>query len=160
QTGHWTRRGAFTIIFLGMTAGLQMSDMGVQAISLSAIQTSFAVSDAALGTLQGLAGVLVGSALAIPLARFADRISRKRLLLCLTQASTLMMVLSALAPTFPLFFIGRSAAGITEFAMVHIVYSKIPDIAPKRHRVAANLSFAALRAIGASGGFYFDGPLI
>lgn len=160
QSGHWTRRGAFTIIFLGMTAGLQMSDMGVQAISLSAIQTSFAVSDAALGTLQGLAGVLVGSALAIPLARFADRFSRKRLLLCLILASTLMMVLSALAPTFPLFFIGRSAAGITEFAMVPLVYSMIPDIAPERHRVAANLSFAALMAIGASGGFYFAGPLI
>src|SRR5690606_6346742 len=134
--------------------------MGLQAISLSAIQKSFGVSDAALAALQGLAGVLVGSALAVPLARFADRFSRKRVLLYLILASTAMMVLSALAPNFPLFFIGRSAAGITEFAMVPLVYSMIPDLAPERHRVLANLSFAALVSAGASGGFYFSGALL
>lgn len=146
--------------FLGIVAGVQMSDMGLQAISLSAIQKTFEVSDATLGALQGLAGVLVGSALAIPLARFADRYSRKGVLLCLIVASTAMMVLSAIAPNFPLFFIGRSAAGITEFAMVPLVYSMIPDLAPERHRVIANLSFAALMAAGASGGFFFAGSLL
>ncbi|MFT3757960.1 MFS transporter [Thauera sp.] len=156
----WTLRALFTVAFLGITAGVQMSDMGLQAISLSAIQKSFGISDAMLGALQGLAGVLVGSALAIPLARFADRFSRKRVLLCLILASTAMMVLSALAPSFPLFFIGRSAAGITEFAMVPLVYSMIPDLAPERHRVLANLSFAALMALGASGGFYFGGAIL
>ena len=114
----WTAQALLTVVFLGLTAGVQMSDYGLQAVSLSAIQKSFAISDASLGALQGLAGVLVGSALAIPLARFADRFSRKRVLLCLILASTAMMVLSALAPNFPLFFLGRSAAGITEFAMV------------------------------------------
>lgn len=156
----WTLQGLFTVAFLGITAGVQMSDMGLQAISLSAIQQTFDVSDATLGALQGLAGVLVGSALAIPLARFADRFSRKRVLLCLIVASTAMMILSALAPNFPLFFIGRSAVGITEFAMVPLVYSMIPDLAPERHRVLANLSFAALMAAGASGGFYFAGSLL
>jgi len=157
---NWSLRGLFTVAFLGITAGVQMSDMGLQAISLSAIQKTFGVSDAALGALQGLAGVLVGSALAVPLARFADRFSRKRVLLWLIVASTAMMVLSAVAPNFPLFFIGRSAAGITEFAMVPLVYSMIPDLAPERHRVLANLSFAALMAAGASGGFYFAGTLL
>lgn len=149
-----------TVVFLGVTAGVQMSDMGLQAISLSAIQQTFGVGDAAAGALQGLAGVFVGSALAVPLARFADRYSRKRVLLCLILASTAMMVLSALAPNFPLFFLGRSAAGITEFAMVPLVYSMIPDLVPERHRVAANLLFAALVAAGASGGFYFAGALL
>ncbi|MGE4323844.1 MAG: MFS transporter [Sphingobium sp.] len=156
----WTPAAVFTVACLGVTAGVQMSDMGLQALSLSAIQKSFAISDAALGALQGLAGVLVGSFVAIPLARFADRFSRKIVLLCLIAASTAMMVLSALAPNFPLFFIGRSAAGITEFAMIPLVYSMIPDLAPDRHRVAANLSFAALMAAGASGGFYFGGALL
>src|SRR5690606_18601034 len=149
-----------TVVFLGVTAGVQMSAMGLQAISLSAIQQTFGVGDAAAGALQGLAGVFVGSALAVPLARFADRYSRKRVLLCLILASTAMMVLSALAPNFPLFFLGRSAAGITEFAMVPLVYSMIPDLVPERHRVAANLLFAALIAAGASGGFYFAGALL
>ena len=156
----WTLRGLFTVAFLGITAGVQMSDMGLQAISLFAIQKTFGIGDATLGALQGLAGVLVGSALAVPLARFADRFSRKRVLLCLILASTAMMVLSALAPNFPLFFIGRSAAGITEFAMVPLVYSMIPDLAPEKHRVLANLGFAALMAAGASGGFYFSGALL
>ncbi len=156
----WTARALFTVLVLGVSAGVQMSDFGLQAISLSAIQKTFEVSDAMLGALQGLAGLLVGSALAIPLARFADRFSRKRVLLCLILASTLLMVLSALAPNFPLFFIGRSAAGVTEFAMVPLVYSMIPDLAPERHRVLANLSFAALMAIGASAGFYYSGNIL
>lgn len=156
----WSPRALFTVAFLGITAGTQMSDMGIQALSLSAIQRTFDVSDAALGALQGLAGVLVGSFVAIPLARFADRFSRKLVLLCLILASTAMMVLSAFAPNFPLFFIGRSAAGITEFAMIPLVYSLIPDLAPERDRVLANLSFAALMAAGTSGGFYFGGAII
>lgn len=160
QSIAWTAQGVFTVAFLGIAAGLQLSDMGLQAVSLSAIQTSFGVSDTALGALQGLAGVLIGSALAIPLARFADRYSRKRVLLWLIAASSAMMGLSAIAREFPLFFIGRSAAGITEFAMVPLVYSMIPDLAPERHRVAANLSFAALVAAGASGGFYFSGAIL
>lgn len=156
----WTLPALFTVIFLGVTAGVQMSDMGLQAVSLSEIQRTFGVNDASMGALQGLAGVLVGSALAIPLSRFADRFSRKRVLLCLIAASTAMMVLSAFAPNFPLFFLGRSAAGITEFAMVPLVYSMIPDLAPERHRVLANLGFAALMAAGASLGFYYSGAML
>lgn len=156
----WTVRGLFTVAFLGISAGLQLVDMGLQAVVLSAIQKDFDVGDAALGALQGLAGVLIGSALAIPLARYADRFSRKRVLLCLITAASAMMALSAFAPDFPLFFIGRSAAGITEFAMVPLVYSMIPDLAPERHRVAANLSFAALMAGGASAGFYFSESIL
>jgi MFS family permease len=150
----------FTVAFLGIAAGLQMADMGLQAVSLAAIQTSFGVSDATLGALQGLAGILIASALAIPLSRFADRYSRKRVLLWLIAVSSALMALSGLAHEFPLFFIGRSAAGITEFAMVPLVYSMIPDLAPERHRVAANLGFAALMAAGASGGFYFSGAIL
>ncbi len=156
----WSLQALFTVAFLGITAGVQMSDLGVQALSLSSIQETFGVSDAALGALQGLAGILVGSFVAIPLARFSDRFSRKRVLLSLILASTTMMVLSAFAPNFPLFFIGRSAAGITEFAMIPLVYSMIPDLAPERDRVVANLSFAALMAAGASGGFYFGAAII
>lgn len=143
-----------------MTAGVQMSDRGLQAIVLSAIQQSFAVSDAMIGALQGLAGVLVGSAIAVPVARLADRFSRKLVLLGLIVAWTALMVLSAVAPDFPLFFVGRAAAGVTEFAMIPIVYSLIPDLAPERHRVSANLTFAALMAAGASAGFYFGGTIV
>ncbi len=157
---NWSLAALFTIVYMGVVAGTQMSDLGLQAISLSAIQRSFGVGDATLGILQGLGNVLIGSALAIPFARFADRFSRKRVLICLVVVATALTVCSALAPNFPLFFISRSAAGITDFAMVPLVYSMIPDLAPERHRVVANLSFAALMAIGASSGFYFAGELV
>lgn len=155
----WSARALFTVVFLGVTAGVQMSDRGLQAILLSAIQHDFAVSDATIGALQGLAGVLVGSAIAVPVARLADRYSRKLVLLGLIAGWTALMVVSGLAPNFPLFFIGRAAAGVTEFAMIPIVYSLIPDLAPDRHRVIANLGFAALMAAGASAGFYFGGAI-
>lgn len=150
----------FTLAVLGITAGVQMADRGLQAILLADIQRSFRVGDATIGALQGLAGVLVGSALAVPLARLADRISRKLVLVGLIVGWTALMVLSALAPDFPLFFIGRAASGVTEFAMIPIVYSMIPDLAPERHRVLANLIFAGLMATGASAGFYFGEAIV
>lgn len=155
----WSWGALFTVGMLGVTAGVQMSDRGLQAILLSAIQHSFDVSDATIGALQGLAGVLVGSAIAVPVARLADRYSRKRVLLGLICAWTALMILSAIAFNFALFFVGRAAAGVTEFAMIPIVYSLIPDLSPERHRVAANLTFAALMAAGASAGFYFGGAI-
>ena len=156
----WTPRALFTIVILGLVAGVQLSDQGIQSLSLSAIQSTFGVGDAALGAVQGLAGFFVGSLLAIPLSRLVDKFSRKRMLLCLIIASTTMMILSALAPNFELFFLGRSSAGILEFAMIPLVYSMIPDLVPDHDRVLANLGFAALMAAGASGGFYFGGAII
>lgn len=156
----WSPKALYTIIFLGVSAGVQLSDQGIQSLSLSAIQSTFNVSDAALGALQGLAGILIGSLLAIPLSRLVDQYSRKRILLCLVLASASMTALSAFAPNFSLFFLGRSSTGIIEFAMIPLVYSMIPDLAPEKDRVLANLGFAALMAIGASGGYYFGDTII
>jgi len=155
-----SRAGIATVLFLGLTCGVQMSDRGLQSILSPAIRTTFGVGDAVMGALHGIAGILIASALAIPLARLADRHSRKRILLALIVAWSLLTLLGALAPNFALFFAGRAAAGITEFAMIPIVYSLIPDLVGERLRVAANLSFAALMALGASAGFYLGGDLL
>lgn len=152
--------GVWGVAFLGITAGTQMSDRGLQSILSPAIQQSFGVSDAVIGALHGIAGILVASALAVPLARLADRHSRKSILLGLILLWGLLTALSGLAPNFELFFIGRAASGITEFAMIPVVYSLIPDLVSDRHRVPANLFFAALMATGASAGFYFGGNLL
>lgn len=155
-----SRAGIATVLFLGIACGVQMSDRGLQSILSPAIRATFGVGDAVMGALHGIAGILIASALAIPLARLADRHSRKRILLALIAAWTLLTLLGALAPNFPLFFVGRAAAGITEFAMIPIVYSLIPDLVGERLRVAANLTFAALMSVGASAGFYLGGDLL
>ena len=152
--------GIATVAFLGLTAGMQMSDRGLQSILSPAIKESFAVGDAVIGALHGIAGILVASALAIPLARLADRQSRKLILLGLIATWAALTALGALAQNFPLFFLGRAASGVTEFAMIPIVYSLIPDLVAEKRRVAANLGFAALMATGASAGFYFGGTML
>lgn len=156
----WPWAGLATVVFLGVTAGVQMSDRGLQSILSPAIRQTFGVGDAVIGALHGIAGILIASALAVPLARLADRHSRKRILLGLIGTWAALTLLGALAPNFPLFFAGRAAAGITEFAMIPIVYSLIPDLVGERWRVGANLGFAALMATGASAGFYFGGDLL
>lgn len=155
-----TAPGALTVVFLGVVAGIQMSDRGLHSILSPAIKHAFGVSDAVIGALHGVAGILVASALAVPLARLADRYSRKGVLLGLIALWSVLTALSALSPNFPLFFLGRAASGVTEFAMIPIVYSLIPDLVEDEHRVPANLVFAALMATGASAGFYFGGALL
>ena len=149
-----------TVIFLGVTAGVQMSDRGLQSILSPAIKAHFAVGDAVMGALHGIAGILIASALAVPLARLADTHSRKHILLGLIATWGVLTIMGALAPNFLLFFLGRAAAGITEFAMIPIVYSLIPDLVGERRRVGANLLFAALMATGSAAGFYLGGNLL
>src|SRR5690606_11151975 len=98
----WTAQGLVTVAFLGITAGVQMSDMGLQAISLSAIQKSFGVGDAALGALQGLPGVLRALAFGVPVPGVAARAACRRVLGCLILGSCALMPLGALAANFPL----------------------------------------------------------
>lgn len=152
--------GFAVVAFLGVTAGVQMSDRGLQSILSPAIRETFGVGDAVMGSLHGIAGILVASALALPLARLADRYARTAILIGLIVAWTSLTLLGALAPNFPLFFIGRAASGVTEFAMIPIVYSLIPDLVGERWRLEANLTFAALMATGASAGFYLGGALL
>lgn len=152
--------GFAAVAFLGMTAGVQMSDRGLQAILSPAIRETFQVGDAIMGSLHGIAGILVASALALPLAKLADHYSRKTILIALILSWASLTALSGLAPNFPLFFAGRAASGITEFAMIPIVYSLIPDLVGERWRLEANLAFAALMATGASLGFYLGGALL
>lgn len=156
----WSPLAVYTIVILGLSAGIQLSDQGIQSLSLSAIQKEFVVSDTALGAVQGIAGFLIGSLLAIPLSKLVDKYSRKRIFLAYIIASTIMMIVTALAPNFTVFFLSRSVAGILEFAMIPLVYSMIPDLAPDRDRVLANLGFAAIMAIGASVGYYFGNAII
>lgn len=152
--------GLSSVLFLGVAAGTQMSDRGLQAVLSAEIQRAFGVGDALIGALHGVAGILIASALAVPLARLADRYSRKRMLLALIAAWTVLTVVAALAPSFALFFVSRAALGVTEFAMIPVVYSLIPDLVGDRFRVGANLAFAALMAVGASVGFYGGGSLL
>lgn len=149
-----------TILYLGLAAGVQMTDRGLLAMLSPAIQASFGVNDAALGALHGVAGILVACALAIPLARLADRYSRKRVLLFFIAAWALLTALGALATWFPLFFLGRAAAGVTEFALIPVIYSLLPDLVRPRRRVAANLTFAALMAVGGGGGYALGAVLL
>lgn len=155
-----TAAGIWTVVFLGVTAGVQMSDRGLHAILSPAIKETFGVGDAVIGALHGVAGILVASALAVPLARLADRYARKLILLGLIALWSVLTAVCALAPNFPLFFLGRAASGVTEFAMIPVVYSLIPDLVREDWRVSANLGFAALMAVGASAGFYFGGGLL
>ncbi|MBB6559080.1 MFS family permease [Acidovorax soli] len=152
--------GILSVLFLGVAAGTQMSDRGLQAVLSPAIQQAFGVGDAVIGALHGIAGILIASALAVPLARLADRYSRKHMLLALIAAWTVLTGVSALAPNFALFFSARAVLGVTEFAMIPVVYSLIPDLVGERFRVGANLAFAALMATGASAGFYGGGALL
>ncbi|WP_209443056.1 MFS transporter [Falsiroseomonas frigidaquae] len=149
-----------TILYLGVAAGVQMTDRGLLALLSPAIQASFGVGDAVIGALHGIAGILVASLLAIPLARLADQYSRKAVLLFFIAAWVALTALGALAPWFPLFFAGRAAAGVTEFALIPVIYSMLPDLVRPGRRVAANLSFAALMSVGAASGYALGGWLV
>src|SRR4029450_5263624 len=83
-------------------------------ILLEPIKHEFAVSDASLGLLGGLAFAAFYATFGIPVARWADRSSRRNVLAVSIALWTGMTALCGLAATFPLLVLARVGTAVGE----------------------------------------------
>jgi predicted MFS family arabinose efflux permease len=126
-------------------------------ILLQLIKTDLHLSDAQLGLLSGLAFALFYALLGVPLAWFADRTSRLRLIsVCLVLWSA-MTALGGFARTYTQFFLSRVGVGIGEAGCLPPSYSLIADYFPRTKRALAISLFNTGAAIGMIGGMTLTG---
>jgi MFS family permease len=93
---------------------LNSFDRSILGILLEPIKHEFAVSDASLGLLGGLAFAAFYATFGIPVARWADRSSRPMVLALSIALWTGMTALCGLAATFPLLVLARIGTAIGE----------------------------------------------
>jgi len=135
----------------------------IDRLSLSILQVpiakEFALSDTQLGALTGLAFSLVYTIASVPIARIADRYSRKMLIVVALLVWTLMTMACGLATGFVSLLVLRMGVAIGEAGCVPATYSMISDYFPPQQRGRAIALYGMVFPLGTLLGFSASGWL-
>ena len=134
-------------------------DRQIVSVLLTQIQADFGASDEAMGVLTGLAFMLVHATLGLPIARWADRGTRKTILALGVTVWSTMTALSGAARSFPVLLGLRMGVGIGEAAGTPPAHSIISDYFPPERRGTALAWYAMGLHAGVAFGFLAAGWL-
>jgi len=134
-------------------------DRQIVSVLLTQIQADFGASDEAMGILTGLAFMLVHATLGLPIARWADRGTRKHILALGVAVWSAMTALSGSARSFPALVALRMGVGIGEAAGTPPAHSIISDYFPPERRGTALAWYALGLHAGVAFGFLAAGWL-
>jgi predicted MFS family arabinose efflux permease len=126
-------------------------DRQIVAILLQQIKQEFSATDAQLGLLTGFSFILVHALIGVPIARYADRGSRRTVIAIGVAVWSAMTALSGGARSFVQLALLRVGVGIGEAAGTPPSHSLISDYFPPNRRARA----LSVQAIGLYGGIMF-----
>ena len=127
----------FVLVMMVLLYLVNVADRYVASGLLEEIKKTFQVSDTFMGFLVGPAFAVVYTLLAIPIARFADRSNRVKIIVAGAIIWSGFTVLSGLVQTPWTFALARLGVGIGEAAFLAPAFSLLSDyFAPKRRALA------------------------
>lgn len=132
-------------------------DRMVLAVVLEPIKREMHLTDGQLGLLSGLAFALLYAILGLPLARLADRASRKLVLTASLAGWSLFTAATGLSHSFTALFGARVGVGVGEAGCVPSAHSMIGDLFPAHRRALAISVFQAGGVAGLSAGLVLTG---
>jgi len=134
-------------------------DRYMLAVLLPAIKTDLDLSDTQIGFITGLAFTLFYATMGIPIARLADRKSRKTIIAIALSFWSLMTVLCGLAQNFIQLALARVLVGVGEAGASPPSHSLIADYFPLEKRATAISFFNIGAPVGILVGFLAGGWL-
>lgn len=150
--------GRWWILFvLTLVYGLNVVDRYLLGILLPQIKAELALPDWSLGVLSGFAFAVFYATLGLPIARLADRHSRKTIIsICLALFSAATAV-CGIATSFLTLFLARIGVGVGEAGTGPASYSIISDLFEKARRSTAMAIYAIGGNLGLLVGFAAGG---
>jgi len=139
----------FVLIMLVLLYFINYADRTLANALLEKIKETYQVSDTYMGFVIGPAFAFIYCLAAIPIARYADRHNRVRIIAIGAVIWSLFTMLSGLAKTPEIFAASRFGVGIGEAAFLAPAYSLLSDYFPPKRRAFA---FAIMNL-----GVYFGG---
>lgn len=125
-------KGAWVLTFLLMgTATLAYIDRQIFNLFAEAIKGDLGLTDTELGILQGLAFSLFYGTVSLPLARLADRYSRKKLIGACILFWSLVAAATGASKSFLSMFLCRAGVASGEAGLAPTAASMFPDVFPK-----------------------------
>ena len=130
----------YVLFVLGLVNLFNYVDRHILSVLIRPIQEEFGASDEWMGVLTGLAFVIVHSLFGIPLARLADRTTRRTVIAVGVAVWSAMTALTGLAQSFWQLVILRMGVGIGEAAGAPPSHSLISDyFEPSRRATALSI---------------------
>lgn len=147
----------YVLAMLAISYAFSYMDRQIVSILLNDLKTEFSLNDTQLGLLSGLAFALFYSFLAIPIARYADKHNRVRVISIAIGLWSVVTALCGAAQNFIQLFIGRMGVGIGEAGGLSPSHSVISDYFDKKSRPLAISIFSLGTAVGAMAGLVLGG---
>lgn len=122
----------YVVILLMLAQTLSFIDRMILGLLVGPVRETFQISDTQFSLLAGFAFALFYAVMGLPLARIADRYSRKVLISVGMAVWSVMTVLCGGANSFAALFLARMGVGIGEASLSPAAYSMITDMFPKK----------------------------
>ena len=151
------KRRGWTLALLTLTYFFSFMDRQILAILLEAIKADLKLSDTQLGLLSGLVFAIFYATLGIPIARLADRTSRKRIIAISLAVWSAMTALSGFAQTFTQLMLARIGVGVGEAGAGPPSHSIIADLYPPEKRASAMAIYSLGVVLGGGLGMMIGG---
>ncbi|WP_375271764.1 spinster family MFS transporter [Sphingomonas sp.] len=151
------KRRGWTLALLTLTYFFSFMDRQILAILLEAIKADLKLSDTQLGLLSGLVFAIFYATLGIPIARLADRTSRKRIIAISLAIWSAMTALSGFAQNFTQLMFARIGVGVGEAGAGPPSHSIIADLYPPEKRASAMAIYSLGVLLGGGLGMMIGG---
>ena len=135
-------------------------DRQILTLLVEPIRADLTISDTQFSLLAGIAFSLFYTVMGIPLARLADRGSRRWIIFWGIVVWSVMTVACGLANSFWALFAARIGVGIGEAALSPAAYSMISDYFPPRQRARALAVYSMAPYLGAGLALMIGGAVI
>src|SRR6201992_3127447 len=150
-------RRYYVLAILTVIYALNFLDRTIFNVLIEPIKKEFALSDTTMGLLAGFGFVLFYSLLGIPIARVADRVSRRNIVALAVAFWSAMTFLCGLASSVTTLALARIGVGIGESAGTPASQSLVADLFDKNERPRALGIFAIGTYLGVFLGYFIGG---
>ncbi|WP_024520800.1 MFS transporter [Bradyrhizobium sp. Tv2a-2] len=150
-------RRYYVLAILTLVYALNFLDRTIFNVLIEPIKKEFALSDTTMGLLAGFGFVLFYSLLGIPIARIADRVSRRNIVALAFAFWSAMTFLCGLASSVTTLALARIGVGIGESAGTPASQSLLADLFDKNERPRALGIYAIGTYLGVFLGYFIGG---
>jgi len=151
------RQRVFFLAILFLVYASNNTDRNILGVLLPQIKTEFHISDTQLGLLSGIVFACFYATLGLPLARWADRGDRTRILSFSLIVWSVMTTLCGLTQTFWQLVAARLGVGAGEAGAMPPAQSLLADYFPPEKRSGAMGIFMMASSMGYAGGLILGG---
>jgi MFS family permease len=162
EPGLWPHSGWawFAVAALMVAYTSSFIDRQILTLLVQPIRADLTITDTQFSLLAGIAFSLFYTVMGVPLARLADRGSRRWIIFWGIVVWSVMTVACGLANSFWALFAARIGVGIGEAALSPAAYSMISDYFPPRQRARALAVYSMAPYLGAGLALMIGGAVI